>query len=214
MKLTKRLIAIASLVDRGVNVIDIGCDHALIDIYLTLYNKNTCIASDINKNALSIAQNNIKKYNLDIKTVLSNGFKNIDISKNTTAIIAGMGTVNIIEILSGSDLTNLDNIIIQSNTNLYELRKHLYELGYYIENEKIVFERNIYYIIIKFKKGIKIILENELKFGPLIIKSKDNIKKNYFEYLIRINNNIIENSNDIESIKNLKEDNLFLEENK
>ena len=56
MKLTNRMQTIVSLIDNGSNVIDIGCDHALVDIYLSLYNNNKCIASDINKNALTIAQ--------------------------------------------------------------------------------------------------------------------------------------------------------------
>ena len=64
MKLTKRLNEIVSLIDEGTNVIDIGCDHALLDIYLTLNKKNKCIAADINKNALESAIKNIKKYNL------------------------------------------------------------------------------------------------------------------------------------------------------
>ena len=39
MKLTNRMQTIVSLIDNGSNVIDIGCDHALVDIYLSLYNK-------------------------------------------------------------------------------------------------------------------------------------------------------------------------------
>ena len=61
MKQTKRLETICSLVDKNTNVVDIGCDHGLIDIYLTLNNRNKCIASDINNNALNSAKENIKK---------------------------------------------------------------------------------------------------------------------------------------------------------
>ena len=39
--LSKRLKAIASLVD-GENVIDIGCDHAFLDIYLTIQGNQSC----------------------------------------------------------------------------------------------------------------------------------------------------------------------------
>ena len=61
MKLSKRLEAVATLVDVGVRVIDVGCDHGYLDIYLTENNDNKCIATDINKNALESAINNIKK---------------------------------------------------------------------------------------------------------------------------------------------------------
>ena len=81
MQIRKRLKAIASLVPKGAKVIDIGCDHALLDVYLTLYNQNKCIASDVNKNAYEIAKSNIKKYNLDeIKDLPSKSLKDPKIS--------------------------------------------------------------------------------------------------------------------------------------
>ena len=59
MILSKRLSMVATLVDIGANVIDVGCDHALLDIYLTQNNNNKCLATDVNKNALNIAKDNI-----------------------------------------------------------------------------------------------------------------------------------------------------------
>ena len=57
IKLSNRLAAIASLVPLKSSVIDIGCDHALLDIYL-YQNKQVekIIASDINENALNNAK--------------------------------------------------------------------------------------------------------------------------------------------------------------
>ena len=73
MNLSKRLEAVATLVDIDSRVIDVGCDHAYLDIYLTLNNGNSCIASDINEKALNNAKENIKKYKLSrkIKTKLT-----------------------------------------------------------------------------------------------------------------------------------------------
>ena len=75
MKLSKRLEAVATLVDIGAKVIDVGCDHAYLDIYLTLNNDNKCIATDINENALNMAKTNIKKYKLGKKIKTSISFK-------------------------------------------------------------------------------------------------------------------------------------------
>ena len=61
MKISKRLKLIASLVDKKANVIDVGCDHALLDIFLTLNNENKCLASDININALKLLRKEIIK---------------------------------------------------------------------------------------------------------------------------------------------------------
>ena len=61
-----RLKSLTKYVDKNDYIIDIGCDHALLDIYL-VKNKiaNNIIVSDISNNALKQGINNIKKYNLE-----------------------------------------------------------------------------------------------------------------------------------------------------
>ena len=186
MKLPKRLETIANLVDNNVNVIDIGCDHGLLDIYLTLNKNNYCIATDINKNALNSAIKNIEKYKLKdkIQTRLSDGFDDIDIKNNTTAIISGMGTNTIISILKKADLSKISNLIIQSNNNLDELRKKIIKLGFYIENEVVIKEKKIFYVVIKFKKGYKKYNQFDYYYGP-ILKNKN--------YLLLLNQKIYNN---------------------
>ena len=50
MKISNRLKLIASFVDDNSYVIDVGCDHALLDIFLVQTKKNIkTIASDINE---------------------------------------------------------------------------------------------------------------------------------------------------------------------
>ena len=62
MRLQKRIKYLAKLVPKNCPVVDIGCDHGLLDIYLTKYNGNNCIASDIKQTALNQAINNFKRY--------------------------------------------------------------------------------------------------------------------------------------------------------
>ena len=63
IKISKRLASIASYVEDDASLIDIGCDHGLLDIYLYQTKKNIkIIASDVNQNALNNAIKNIKKY--------------------------------------------------------------------------------------------------------------------------------------------------------
>ena len=62
--LNKKLIAIASLIEPEDIVIDIGCDHAYLAIYLK--KEKLCkevYASDISENVIKIAIENIKKKN-------------------------------------------------------------------------------------------------------------------------------------------------------
>lgn len=187
MILPKRLEAIASLIDDNVNVIDVGCDHAYLDIYLTQNRKNvSCYACDINKNALDIAKKNITKYNLNdkIKTILCDGISNVDIDNKSIIVISGMGASTINHILDNSKVKNAKEIIIQSNNDLEVLRKFMVQRGFYIYNEKTVFDRGKYYVIIDFKKGEITYKKYQYLYGPILIKNVIE-NKDYFEYVLK-----------------------------
>lgn len=177
-KLSKRLAVISSFIEDNSKVIDIGCDHGLLSIYLVNKYKNIrVIASDINKNALDTAINNIKKEGLDsrIETRLGNGLDVVSSDEIDTIVIAGMGANTIVGILkyAPDKLVNVNNIIIQSNTDLYFLRKNITSLGYYIEDEILVEDKNIIYTVIKFNKGKRRYNYKELYLGP-VLTTKNN----------------------------------------
>ena len=188
MILSKRLQAVATLVDIKSRVIDVGCDHAYLDIYLTQNNDNKCIATDINKNALEQAKKNIKKYNLEdkIETKLTNGLTDINVKDNDNIVISGMGTYTILEILKTNNLSN--TLIISSNNNIDILRKEVINLGYYIDSEIFIIDKNKPYIIIKFIKGIKKYSKLDILLGPIL---KNNIE--YKKYFIKKYKNILNN---------------------
>ena len=159
IKLSKRLDAIASLVPLNSKVIDVGCDHALLDIYLYQNKKvKKIIASDVNENALDNAKANIRKNKLenDIETRLGNGLDTLnDEDDIDTVIISGMGAHTAVGILKNNlnKLASINTIIIQSNTKLVFLRKEVTKLNYMIQDEEIVLDSNKVYTIIKFVKG-------------------------------------------------------------
>ena len=177
--ISKRLNVIASLVDSN-NIIDIGCDHALLDIYLTNKGIN-CVAIDNKETVLDKARENIKKNNLldKIKIICSNGLENYNVLGNENVIIAGMGTNTILNILQNKEFNKINTLIIQSNNNLYELRKNVCKLGYYIDKEIVIFDKK-YYNIIRFKRGFKKYSYFDYYFG---------LDMNY-EYKKYINNKI------------------------
>lgn len=185
IKLSKRLSIVASLIDSK-SYIDVGCDHALLDIYMAQIDKDIkIIASDINENALKQAKDNIKKYNLEkrIETRLSKGINNLKENEVDTIVITGLGSNTIVGILHNDifKLKNIKNIIIQSNTNLSFLREKVTRLNYIIEEEIQVKENNIIYTIIKFTKGKKRYSKKELYFGPILLKKNDKLFKEYNE---------------------------------
>ena len=188
MILSKRLQAVATLVDINARVIDVGCDHAYLDIYLTQNNDNKCVATDINKNALEQAKKNIKKFNLEdkIETKLTNGLTDINVKENDNIVISGMGTYTILEILKTNNLSN--TLIISSNNNIDILRKEVINLGYYIDSEIFIIDKNKPYIIIKFIKGIKKYSKLDILLGPILKNSME-----YKKYIIKKYKNILNN---------------------
>lgn len=183
-KLSKRLEIVASFIDNNDrNVIDIGCDHGLLSIYLAnKYKDLYIIASDVNDNALNNARENITKNNLidriDIR--LGSGLEVIKDSDNIdTIVVAGMGANTIIGFLkySQNKLKSVKKIIIQSNTDLFFLRKNMMLIGFMIDDEVMVLDKGKVYTVIKFVKGKKRYSYRELYLGPVLIRRNDSLFK-------------------------------------
>ena len=183
MKISDRLKAISEFISESDKIIDIGCDHALLDIYLCeQYDNLKIIASDIHEGALNNAINNIEKYNMNdrISLRLGDGLSIVNAEEIDTIIISGMGFNTIKEILSNKPkMTNVKKIIIQSNTDVVKLRKFVIKQGYKIEKETLVKDSDIIYTIIEFVPGSEKYTYDEIYFGPKILENKDDL---FYEY--------------------------------
>ncbi len=180
VKLSIRLKAIADMVDINTNtLVDIGSDHSLLPIYLIENNVvKTIYAIDNKEKPLKNAIDNINKYNLNGRVIplLSDGFQNIDFDYDIVTI-SGMGGDLIASILSNDKFKNDKVLILEGNKKSDEIRKYLMNNNYLIVDERIVYDQNIYYFIIKaIPNKIKTILnKNEIKYGPINIKNKDKL---------------------------------------
>lgn len=196
INLSKRLLAVANMVQKGSILLDVGCDHALLDIYLS-QNKivKKAIATDIAIGALNQAKKNISISNIsNIETRLGDGLEILNKEDNVDTItISGLGNQKIISILKNNKnkLNRVNNIIIQSNTGYYDIRKNIIKLGYYIEKEVLVKENNIIYVIISFKKGNRIYSRKKLFFGPVLLKNKNELFNELINNEINKNNFIL-----------------------
>lgn len=214
-KLSPRLRVIADYIDDNDKyIIDIGCDHAFLSIYLAnKYKDSKIIASDVNSNALNSAITNIKNANLSdrIDVRLGNGLEVINDEKIDTIVMSGLGSNTIVGILKYAldKLKSVNKIVIQSNTDLYFLRRNITSIGYYIDSEKLVKDKDIIYTVIVFKKGKKRYSYSDLYLGPILKNNIDNlfvlkykkelntnkmilsnIKKGHYFYKLRIKKNI------------------------
>lgn len=184
MNLDNRLKRITDFIPSDSYILDVGCDHALLDIYLALNRNNVkLIASDINENPLKIAQENIRKYNLEDKITLvkADGISKI-YDEVDTVVIAGMGTSTINDIINNDlkKLKNVKKIIISSHTSSFELRENMNKKGFKIIDEAVVFDKGKYYEIIVYSNGYEKLSKLDMKYGPIISKRKDEITKAYF----------------------------------
>ncbi len=174
--LSKRLEFLIKYIDKNDKLIDIGCDHGLIDIYLVKNNIiNSIIISDIHEGALKAGQENVKKHHLEkqIDARLGNGLEVLKQDEVIdTVLISGMGTSTILKILNNNYLKNINKLILQSNNNHEELRKEVVKLGFIITDEEFFTDNKKNYINIVFKRGNKKYKKDELRYGPILIKNE------------------------------------------
>ena len=185
MKINARLKKIGDLVEANSTCLDVGCDHALLDIYLLKLNKNIkAIASDINERPLKSAEENIKREKLNgkIELRLGDGLNTYTNDVNTV-IISGMGGRNIIGILKNNlkVLKKIDTLIISPNNYQEEVKRYLTKNKFYISNEEFVKDKKFIYQIIIFKKGKKKYSKKEYFFGPVFLEKKGPIFREYYE---------------------------------
>lgn len=213
-RISNRLLSLSKYISKKDKIIDIGCDHALLDIYL-VKNKivKNIIVSDISSKALDQGKKNIEKHKLtkEIETRIGNGLEVLKEEDHiNTVIISGLGTSTILNILDNKYINKINKLIIQSNNDHYKLRKNIVNLGYKIDKEEALEDKNKNYINIIFTKGIKTYCENELKFG-----TKNMINKNYYyEYIIQKQKKILPKITDENKINEIKKDIKYLEESK
>ena len=187
MKLSKRLELVASFVPNNSSIIDVGCDHAYLSIYLANNKDNIRIlATDIKEGPLNQARENIKKYKLEnkIKLELKDGITNLD-KDIDTVIISGMGGILITNILKKEELQNIKTLILSPNNDFEIVRKYLKKIGYYVEKEELITDKKITYLVIRAYKGKE---KYDNLFGKL---ENNNLETIYFFSNKMLNNSKI-----------------------
>ncbi len=184
MKINDRLKAIGDLVEANSFCLDVGCDHALLDIYLVKKKKNIkCIASDIAEGPVEAAKKNIKREKLEneIEVRLGDGLDTYSDDVNTV-IISGMGGRSIIGILKYkmNIVKKIDTFILSPNNYQIDVKKFLTKNGFYIDDEVLVKEKKFIYQILVFKKGKRHYTKRDYFFGPILLQKKGSLFNEYY----------------------------------
>ena len=189
LKLTERLLTIADLCKGSNAVIDVGCDHAKLPIYLIENNiVNKAIATDIRQGPVDNARKNVVANKMEdrIRINLCNGLADFGPEDGDTIIIAGMGAEEIVSIIDNAAWTKNENIklILQPMTLEYKLREYLYKNGYEVRNEEIAIEGpKVYTIICASWTGKELKEENYNLFSDKLYQGRN--RCTYIEKLIK-----------------------------
>ena len=174
----KRLQAILECIPVGSIVADIGTDHAYLPCALIKSQiAKKCYACDIAQLPLKQAEETINKLGLkkEVQTILCSGLYEVPSDANV-CVIAGMGWSTARKILEDDDdkLTQFNLILIQVNREVSNLRRWLMQKGFEIKIEKVVEDR-FFYEIVGFEAKEKVVnyTEEEIQFGPLLMKHRE-----------------------------------------
>ena len=204
MELSKRLQTIANMVTKGNRVADVGCDHGFVPIYLYRQGISSKLyAMDVRTGPLERAREHIEAYGLSsyIETRLSDGVSALKAGEADTLICAGMGGRLMGRILTeGKDkILSMQELILQPQSEIAYFRSCLRSLGLMIVDEDMVKEEGKFYPIIRAvpspSSDIRTVSgerqELEDAYGPVLLRKKHPVLREYLEVLQQRNENIL-----------------------
>lgn len=185
MKINDRLKKIGDLVEANSFCLDVGCDHAFLDIYLVQRGENIkAIASDVKEGPLNHARENINKYHLEdkIECRLGNGLDTYS-DYVDTIIISGLGGRSMIGIFKShlEVLKKVNTIILSPNNYQKDVKRFLCKHHFYLSNEELVKEGKFIYQILVFSRGKRRYSRREYFFGPVLLEKKGKLFDEYYK---------------------------------
>lgn len=145
---------LARMVTPGNRVADVGCDHGFLSIYLVQEGISPgVIAMDVRKGPLSAAREHIDAKGLGayIETRISDGLQKLLPGETDTVVCAGMGGRLMERILTESleKAVQLEELILQPQSELQEFREFLRRAGFWVDEEDMVREDGKYYFAMR-----------------------------------------------------------------
>lgn len=151
--LRPRLAAALEMLGSGEKLADIGCDHGKFAFSAIKSGRfNSAILSDVSESSLNKAIELFTSGGLADRAEFRccDGFSGYRPCEADRAVLLGMGGELIAQILESGSKTAMrfDSIVMQPMRGEAELRRYLYENGYRILDERIVFDAGRYYQLI------------------------------------------------------------------
>ncbi len=162
MKVSDRLEMVIAAVQKVDCAADVGTDHGFVPVELVRRGiVKKAIAMDVRPGPLSRAAEHIRAAGLEkaIETRLSDGLSGLLAGEARTVVIAGLGGELMIRILDEGRHVwdSVEKWVLSPHTDLFKVRKWLWENGFTILKEDMVFETGKYYTVLvaeRLSKGL------------------------------------------------------------
>lgn len=191
--LSRRLERVAANIPAGARLADIGSDHAYLPVALMRRGAiSGAVAGEVASTPYNAAQRTVRENGLeaDITVRLANGLAAIEPQDGITAIsLCGMGGETIRDIFEAGKarLSGREVLVLQPNGGEQPLRVWLMENGYRICHEEVLRENRFYYeVIVAERSGPVVYSEQELYFGPLLLRERGEAFLGKWERLLRL----------------------------
>lgn len=197
MNLGARLEAVAAFVPTHSIVADIGTDHAYLPIELIKRGAAVrALALDIHAGPYEAARRAVMRAGLPdhIEVRQCDGMTGLVPGECDTAVIAGMGGMTMVDILSKHPETTarLRTLVLQPMNAAANLRIWLSEHGWRIADEVLAKEEGRLYEVICAQQGVFAGVEDILyDIGPKIWEKRDRLLAVHIENLIRQSKRIL-----------------------
>jgi len=221
---SERMKGIINLLPKSEIIIDIGTDHAYIpEEIINRKLAKKVIATEINQKPYLKAKKYIENKSLDkfIELRKGDGLHVVNSEEIKVVIIAGMGGLLINQIINENKLkfSEGNTLILQPMNAVDKTREFLEKNKFEILDENLCKEDYHYYTVIKAKYNNKLNIENnkiDYITNEILFKKRNKYIEEYANKKIKKNNIIInsikQNSNDIEKIIRLENENNKLKE--
>lgn len=200
MQLSLRLAAISKMVHGGNRLVDVGCDHGYLPVYLVLNKKiPSAIAMDVRKGPLLRAKEHVQQYGVSdyIELRLSDGLSALKAGEGDTLVIAGMGGPLMERILTEGKqvLDSFQELILQPQSDVCHFRHFIREQGWEIREEELILEDGKFYPMMRVTRSIERCVpwtKEEEAFGKFLLEARHPVLKLYLQRELGIRKKILE----------------------
>lgn len=187
IRLSPRLDAVASLVQPGKRLLDIGTDHAFLPCFLV--QQGLCpsaVAADLRVGPLENAKATIADGGLDLRveTLLSDGLDAFPPQTDCAVVFAGMGGLLIAELLERTSWVRdpTVQIVAQPMSHAEDVRRFFFENGFSLDREVCAEDgKHVYCAMAAHFTGGKTTPSPALPYGGLLFGRDDPASARYLQ---------------------------------